>query len=155
MYRHTPPNYQNPFQKVARGIEDAHVLTRQSDVFYQDGKLTAFISVGRPPNAPFSTLVIPNAVYENLYEVPDEVLCAIHCFSKRLALAIKQLLDCDGITIRQHNEPAGGQDVWHYHVHVIPRFEGDLFHEEAWRPKPTDPEERASWASKLKQSLNA
>jgi hypothetical protein len=85
-------------------------------------------------NVPFSTLVIPNEPYENLYEVLEELLSPVHVFTKRLALTLKQVLACDGVTIRQHNEPAGGQDVWHYHVHVVPRFTGDLFHEEAGRP---------------------
>jgi histidine triad (HIT) family protein len=155
MKSHASPGYRNPFLRVAKGIEDEHVHTRQSDVFYRDEKLSAFIAVGRPPNVPFSTLVISNEPYENLYEIPEELLCAVHVFTKRLALALKQVLACDGVTIRQHNESAGGQDVWHYHVHVVPRFTGDLFHEEAWHPVQTTPEERAPWADKLKQVLDA
>lgn len=129
------------------------MLTYQSDVFHRDSLLTAFIAINRPPKAPVSTLVVPNETYENLYELPDDLLCAVHCFTKRLALALKHVLKCDGVTIRQHNEPAGGQDVWHYHVHVIPRFNGDAFHEEAWRPLPTTPEERAPWARRLERTF--
>jgi histidine triad (HIT) family protein len=155
MYRHAPPNYQNPFERVALGIEDEHSLTLQSDVFHRDATLTAFVAISRPPKAPISTLVVPNKTFENLYEVPDHVLCAVHRFTKRLALALKGVLTCDGVTIRQHNEPAGGQDVWHYHVHVIPRYVGDAFHEEAWRPLPATPEEREPWARELERALTS
>ena len=41
------------------------------------------------------------------------------------ALALKTAFDCDGVSTRQHNEPAGNQDVWHYHLHVFPRFTDD------------------------------
>jgi histidine triad (HIT) family protein len=155
MSRHAPPNYQNPFARIVQGVEDESTLTYQNDVFHRDGTLTAFVAMSRPPKTPISTLVVANETYENLYEMPDKVLCSVHCFTKRLALALKSVLACDGVTIRQHNEPAGGQDVWHYHVHVIPRFSGDAFHEEAWRPLPTTAEERAPWARKLEQALTS
>jgi histidine triad (HIT) family protein len=155
MYGHAPPNYQNPFARIVQGVEDENTLTYQSDVFHRDATLTAFVAISRPPKAPISTLVVPNETYENLYDIPDHILCTVHCFTKRLALALKGVLKCDGVTIRQHNEPAGGQDVWHYHVHVIPRFDGDAFHEEAWRPAPTTPEERAPWARELERALTS
>ncbi len=151
MKSHAPDDYQNPFIRIVQGVEDDATLTKQSDVFYQDATLTAFICSGRPPNIPFSTLVVPNTPFENLYEMPDDVLCAVHRFAKRLALALKEQFGCEGVTLRQHNEPAGGQDVWHYHLHVMPRYQGDLFHVENWRWIETTPIERAPFAEKLHQ----
>jgi histidine triad (HIT) family protein len=153
MYRHAPPNYQNPFARIVQGVEDENTLSYQSDVFHRDASLTAFVAISRPPKAPISTLVVPNEAHENLYEIPDHILCTVHRFTKRLAVALKGVLNCDGVTIRQHNEPAGGQDVWHYHVHVIPRFAGDAFYEEAWRPLSTTQEEREPWARELERAL--
>lgn len=47
------------------------------------------------------------------------------CGGPRTAIAIRQSYRCDGTSTRQHNEPAGNQDVWHFHVHVFPRYAGD------------------------------
>ena len=45
-----------------------------------------------------------------------------------MALTMKVVYSCDGISTRQHNEPAGNQDVWHYHLHVTPRYKDDVFY---------------------------
>ncbi len=88
--------------------------------------------------------------YENLYIIPDEVLCAVHRFSKRLAVAFKRVYRCDGVLLWQHNEPAGSQDVWHYHLHVIPRFEGDGFYAVLPRKILTTAAEREPYARRLR-----
>ncbi len=155
MKSHAPDDYQNPFIRIVQGVDDDVTLSKRSDVFYQDATLTAFISAGRPPNIPFSTLVVPNTPFENLYEMPDDVLCAVHRFAKRLALALKGQFGCEGVSLQQHNEPAGGQDVWHYHLYVMPRYTGDLFHVENWRWLETTPTERAPFAEKLRQYFDS
>jgi histidine triad (HIT) family protein len=90
---------------------------------------------------------------ENLYAIGEEDLCAVGATTKRIAIALKEAYGCDGISTRQHNEPAGNQDVWHLHVHVFPRYDGDdlyLRHEEQhW----TTPDERAPYAEKLRRCL--
>lgn len=146
---HRPQAYKNPFELLVAGIEEG-VLSKQQDIFYQDAYITAFISITKPPNLPFNALVIPNRDFENLYVIPDETLWKIHSFSKRLALAYKTLFQVDGVSIRQHNEPAGSQDVFHYHLHVMPRFHKDLFHEENWHFVPNPIEERKGYADTLK-----
>ncbi len=70
-------------------------------------------------------LVVPKAHYENVYDLPAELGTPIQVAVRDAALALKSALACDGVSTRQHNEPAGYQDVWHYHVHVFPRYEGD------------------------------
>jgi histidine triad (HIT) family protein len=70
-------------------------------------------------------LVVPILHYENLYELPDDTGAAIFAMSRRIALALKRGYRCDGVSTRQHNEPAGYQDVWHYHLHVFPRYTND------------------------------
>ena len=68
-----------------------------------------------------------------------------------LALAFKAAYRCDGVSTRQHNEPAGNQDVWHYHLHVFPRYAGDdLYH---LSPALMPVEERARYAAKLRAAL--
>lgn len=64
---------------------------------------------------------------------------------------MKQVYECDGTSIRQHNEPAGGQDMWHYHMHVFPRYtDDDLYHAKA---RLTTPSERRPYAEKLRSVL--
>ena len=76
-----------------------------------------------------AVMIIPRSHFRDIYEVPDEILVEVARVSKLCANAMKKSLRCDGITILQNNEPAGGQDVFHYHVHVIPRFKNDKFFE--------------------------
>jgi histidine triad (HIT) family protein len=67
---------------------------------------------------------------------------------------MKQVYDCDGVSTRQHNEPAGNQDVWHYHLHVTPRYHGDRFYETMAIEKTLMlPEERAWHAQRLSRAI--
>ncbi len=98
-------------------------------------------------------LVIPNAHFENLYAVPDETLGAVYATAKRVALALKDAYGCEGTSTRQHNEPAGGQDVWHFHVHVYPRAQSDGLYEKHLSIRWVEADERAPYADRLRQSL--
>jgi len=138
------------FLAVVEGLESPELLTQQSDVFYRDAQLTAFVSSHRYQKAGGNALVVPNVPHENLYTIPDEVLCALHRFAKRLAVAFKIVYRCDGVMLRQHNEPAGSQDVWHYHLHVIPRFEDDGFYAALPQKILTTPAEREPYARLLR-----
>lgn len=150
MGTHAPSGYRSPFLDVVAGLEAPQLLTRQSDVFYRDAQLTAFVAAARYGEVGGNALVVPNKPYENLYTIPDEVLCAVHRFAKRLAVAFKEVYRCDGVLLRQHNEPAGSQDVWHYHLHVIPRFEGDGFYAVLPQKILTTPAEREPYARGLR-----
>jgi hypothetical protein len=63
--------------------------------------------------------------YENIYEPPDVLGGPIQRAVRETTLAMKSAYGCDSISTRQHNEPAGNQDVWHFHIHVFPRYDGD------------------------------
>ena len=79
--------------------------------------------------------------------------CEIHETARRIALALKDAYSCDGISTRQHNEPGGNQEVWHYHVHVFPRYAGDGLYGAPWHDTVTA--EREPSAAKLRHALNA
>jgi len=80
--------------------------------------------------------------------LPVEYAGEIHRAAQQVALAMKGMYGCDGISTRQHNEPAGNQDVWHYHLHVYPRYANDqLYLTKGYR---SDPEERSFYAEKLR-----
>jgi histidine triad (HIT) family protein len=70
-------------------------------------------------------LVIPRRHSRNLYEIEEEDLDRTVEAAKRLALAMRDRLDCDGVNLLNSCEPAAWQTVFHFHVHVIPRYEGD------------------------------
>ena len=111
------PTYdpQNIFAKILRGELPCHRV-------YEDDKVLAFLDI--MPRAPGHTLVLPKAAARNLLDVDPGDLAAVAQVSQKIAKAAMQVFSADGITIQQFNEGAGGQVVFHLHIHVIPRKAG-------------------------------
>lgn len=105
----------NIFAKILRGELPCHKL-------YEDDDNFAFMDI--MPRGPGHCLVIPKAPVRNILDAGDDVLSKLYPAIARIARAARKGFEADGITIQQFNEPAGGQVVFHMHVHVIPRFEG-------------------------------
>ena len=70
------------------------------------------------------TLIIPKDHYANVFDIPEKLVAHVYRVAKRVALAVKEATRADGISIIQQNGKAADQKVFHLHVHVIPRFEG-------------------------------
>ena len=70
-------------------------------------------------------LVIPKTHAANVFEISDELLAKAHVVAKKVAIALKESTECDGVNILQNNGEMAGQSVFHLHIHVIPRYEGD------------------------------
>jgi histidine triad (HIT) family protein len=154
MYSHAPDDYICPFCLLIRGIENEHVYTVNSDIVCHTEDVTAFIGSHQWLNNPGNVIVIPNQHFENVYELPVHFATSIHELIKDVALAMKAAYLCDGVSTRQHNEPAGNQDVWHYHVHVTPRYTGDEFYNHFTGGRTLMPaEKRAKLARKLRVHL--
>lgn len=151
MYRHAPPGYDCPFCAIVAGRDAPLPYTQQSDVVLRAGGATAFISSRWWPNNAGHVLVVPDTHVENLYELTAAIAAPVHEAARRVAIAMKQAYGCAGTSTRQHNEPAGDQEVWHYHLHVFPRYEGDRLYE--LRGRFTSPEERAPYAARLREVL--
>jgi histidine triad (HIT) family protein len=149
MHNHEPDNYTCPFCCI---IEQARELMDGTDVIYQDETVTAFLSLGRWERNPADVLIVPNEHIENLYELPLELAPALQRVTREVAIGLKTVTHCGGVSTRQHNEPAGDQDVWHYHIHVTPRFEGDRFYEN--RKIPFLETERLAIAKRLRDYIN-
>jgi len=130
------------------GFESEHAQTKQSDIVYRDNYITAFICAGWWENNKGHVLIIPNKHFENLYDLPSDYSAKIHDFEKQIAIAFKKVYHCDGVSSRQHNEPAGNQDVWHYHLHVFPRYKDDNLY--LMKRRATTLEERTVYAEKLR-----
>ena len=117
---------------------------------YEDEHTLAFLSIG--PNNPGHTLVIPKDHFENIYGIPDETLCRVMITAKKVAIAIKNGLESDGVNIGINNEETAGQEIPHIHVHVIPRKHDDgLVH---WPPKAYLPGEAEEVMVKIKFALD-
>lgn len=152
-YTHAPDGYICPFCLAVKGIENEHVWTKQQDVVFRDGHVTALISSAWWPENPGHVLVIPNDHIENVYTMPTRLLARIQEVAREVSIGFKETYECDGVSSRQHNEPAGNQDVWHYHLHVFPRWQGDRLYLE--RRSSTTPEERRPYAERMRAWLSA
>ena len=111
------PSYDsnNIFAKILRGELPCHKV-------YEDDHALAFLDI--MPRAPGHTLVLPKAPARNLLDVDPADLAHVMQVAQKIARATVKLFGADGITIQQFNESAGGQVVFHLHVHVIPRYAG-------------------------------
>ncbi|MBO0755950.1 MAG: HIT family protein [Bradyrhizobiaceae bacterium] len=105
----------NVFAKILRG-------ELPSNRVYEDDRSFAFLDI--MPRAPGHTLVIPKSPVRNILDVSPEDFAYTMQVAQRIAKAAMRVFAADGITLQQFNEPAGGQVVFHLHVHVIPRKEG-------------------------------
>lgn len=151
---HAPPDYDCPFCHLARREHAERDFSRLSDIVWQTETVTVFVASHQyPRNAP-NMLVIPNRHYENIFELPPELGADIQRAAQKIAIALKQVYHCDGISTRQHNEPAGSQDVWHYHLHVTPRFRGDRFYLDFYDKERMDAAQRAEHAARLRAALS-
>ena len=125
MFSHAPADYLCPFCIVVSGRDNPAPYAGQADVVLRTGQATAFVSSSWWPNNPGHVLVVPDAHVENMYDLTPELGAQVLDAARRIALAFKAVYRCAGVSTRQHNEPAGNQDVWHYHVHVFPRWHDD------------------------------
>lgn len=98
-------------------------------------------------------IVVPNKHFENLYDLDSKYGHQILDISQKIAIAVKNVYSCDGITIRQNNEPASGQHAFHYHMHIFPRYDNDKFEESVSHKRESTPEERLEYINKIKEQL--
>ena len=151
MYNHEPPDYRCPLCAIAQGIEEKDFpQTKQADIIFQDEMVTCFVASVWLPQNKGHVIVIPNQHFENLYDLPDDFSARISSVARKTAIVIKEAYCCDGISTRQHNEPAGDQYVWHYHLHIYPRYQNDNFYSSRGQDKLVSPEERISFVEKLR-----
>ena len=129
------------FCKIARGGEQASHI-------YEDRNVTAFLDT-RPVNEGH-TLVIPKKHYENIFEIPDEELANLFKVVKKIAAAIMKSEKAAGIRIVQNNGSAAHQIIFHFHVHIIPEYEGQESH---WDRKTIGQNELERVAARIRKLL--
>ena len=128
------------FCKIVAGEIPSHRID-------EDERTIAFMDIN--PWTRGHALVIPKEHSRNLYDIAGEDLAAVAAAAQRLALRVRDRLGAEGINVLQSNEPVAMQTVFHYHVHVIPRYSDDGLRLPA-HPKPAVHEELAALAEELR-----
>lgn len=134
----------NIFAKILRGEIPCEKV-------HEDENTVAFMDV--MPRANGHVLVLPKTGARNLLDVPEDTLSTLILSVQKIARAVKEGMEADGITIHQFNEPAGGQTVFHIHFHVIPRWDGVTMGHHAARM--SDPADLKRHAEKIRAALAA
>jgi histidine triad (HIT) family protein len=126
-------------------------VTADASFVYRDDLVSAFLDI--LPVTPGHLLVVPNEHLVSLADVPDTLIARVFTVARDLAGALRASdLQADGASQALADGEAAGQEVWHTHVHVIPRFDGDGFSiaADAWSNPPPDRDELDSIAARIR-----
>ena len=119
------------FCKIAKG-------EIPSKTIYEDEMFRVILDLG--PATKGHALILPKEHFANLYELPDNYAEALMKVARKVGLLMKDKLSCDGLNLVQNNGEIAGQTVFHFHMHMIPRYEGDG-QVIGWKPgEPTEEE---------------
>lgn len=114
---------------------------------YEDDDFMIMLDIG--PASFGHALMLPKEHYANLFEMPEELLAKAMSLAKVWGEKLVKALGADGLNLVQNNGVAAGQTVFHYHLHLIPRYEGDSVGE-LWTPGSLSAEQREEIIEKLK-----
>ncbi len=131
------------FCQIVSGTATAHFV-------YQDDRVVSFLSLEQPN--PYKVLVIPRAHAKTIYDLDDELAAAIFQATVRIARAVRAVSGCEGLNLVQSNGRVGQQDVFHFHLHIVPRFSGDKIVLD-WDNTPLSSEKLSPMAAELRARL--
>ena len=122
-----------------------------SATLYEDDDFRVILDLG--PASKGHALILPKNHYRNLYDIDDDVASKAILLAKKMITKLTDVLNCDGYNIVQNNEEAAGQTVFHFHMHIIPRYkdDGQVI---GWEPHTSDPEVQAQLAEKIGQAIH-
>ncbi len=104
------------FCKIIAGEIPSHTL-------YEDEQFKVILDVG--PATKGHALILPKDHYANLYELPEETAADAMKLAKKMMITMTEKLKCDGFNVIQNNGEVAGQTVFHFHMHLIPRYKND------------------------------
>lgn len=131
------------FCKILRGELPAHFV-------YEDDLVIAFLSLEQPN--PYKVLVVPRAHVETVYDLTDKQAASIFKATVKIARGVRDASKCEGMNLVQSNGRAGQQDVFHFHLHIVPRFSGDSIVLD-WDNTPASPEMLIQFAREIQTRL--
>ena len=118
-----------------------------SSTIYEDEDFRVFLDLN--PVTRGHALLVTKEHFDNLFELDDELCKKAMILAKKLAGKMKEALGCDGFNLVQNNGGTAGQTVFHFHLHLIPRYEGDTAGI-TWNPGKASPEELKELTALLK-----
>lgn len=119
------------FCKIANGEVPSKTL-------YEDDSFRVILDLG--PATKGHALIIPKEHYANLYELPEETAGETMKLAKRMVMKMTERLGCEGFNLVQNNGDMAGQTVFHFHMHMIPRYQADG-QKIGWKPQDATQEE--------------
>lgn len=120
-----------------------------TNIIYEDEKFTVIMDAS--PATKGHALILPKNHAANIYELPDEDAADIFVLAKKLATKMTEILHCDGFNIVQNNGEVAGQTVFHFHMHLIPRYLNDGNADKlTWNHADLSADEIAEIAAKLR-----
>jgi histidine triad (HIT) family protein len=139
-----------PFCAIVEGRRDQEIVA-------SDGDSVAFLC--EPPATQGHTLIVPRSHRSDIWDVEEHELAQMAELARRLAAVMREGLGATGINLRQNSGARAGQDVFHFHLHVVPRYEDDtvqpgcVWGAPPWQPPRNGPEERCRAADALREGL--
>ena len=118
-----------------------------SETVYEDEDFRVILDLG--PASKGHALILPKAHAANIYEISDDMAAKAMILAKKMATKMTEALKCDGFNIVQNNGEPAGQTVFHFHMHLIPRYEGDQVGI-TWKPGTLTDEVKNEILEKLK-----
>lgn len=131
------------FCKIASGEIPAATL-------YEDDQFRVILDLG--PASKGHALILPKKHYADLYEIPQETAEKAMALAKKMGIVLKEALGCDGLNVVQNNGEAAGQTVFHFHMHLIPRYQNDNVGV-SWTPGTLTDEVKEEVLDKVKKIL--
>ena len=132
------------FCKIANGEIPAATL-------YEDENFRVILDLG--PASKGHALILPKSHAANIYELSDEMAAKAMILAKKMATAMTAELKCDGFNIVQNNGECAGQTVFHFHMHLIPRYKGDQVGI-TWHPGELSDADKEEILLKVKEQLS-
>ncbi|MGC9294473.1 MAG: HIT family protein [Thermoplasmata archaeon] len=135
------------FCQIANGKRDAEII-------YSDEKVIAFMD--HRPIGTGHILVLPREHYRDVFEIPDDILCRVSVIAKKLSIALKRTFNPLGINLIENNGTDAGQTIFHFHIHIIPRYDSRYNNElakVAWGRKVVSPDVLRETREKIQKNL--
>lgn len=129
------------FCKIANGEIPSQTL-------YEDDEFRVILDLG--PATKGHALILPKEHYANLYELPDETAGKVMKLAKKMVIRMTDKLGCEGFNLVQNNGDLAGQTVFHFHMHMIPRYQADG-QKIGWKPQEVSQEELAKIKNQIIQ----
>lgn len=131
------------FCKISRG-------EIPSSTVYENDDFRVILDIS--PATKGHALILPKEHFDNIFQMDADTAAKTFSLASKVASAMKAELNCDGMNILQNNGTVAGQTVFHFHMHLIPRYKGDGV-KLAWAPKETNADEQTALANAIRKRI--